>query len=492
MAVADHGGFDIVTECTFAALNAGLATTPFGKSSGALHQPLRIGPLVCDIVVNPGITALMPVLPVNHVTPLVDSTVTDATAFIEVSALDFGTGNPQPIAVQQIPMPVTLTVRTSLDVVGLGAGIFFNPPGAVPATVVGLSLDTTELFKAAIIQQLYVYTWFIGGPAAVENLDKSLVPYLRDAIRDAELAALEFFPGFFVLALQRLVPGGPLFTAGAPAPTALAIDLTPTAIRLLITLAGTAGTPALITRSALRPGDVSSILVSNKCLLRDCVRSRVATAFGIPLAAFSATNPWFVPGPVSAAPPGLRAGITMMISNLQIGIDEMGFLQVHFDFTVPAGFATSIDGTFMQQLLPTARTVGGRSPITSFAFATSAPLATIPKPVVSTHISHPWWFYLGLGILFTPLSPALQALQDAINGAINSPDPAAAPLAKAFGGSSTAIRVPTTVLSVLVPGGSIPIVTAGALSVFQPTAVAVPLPGVTPLFRDHDLVINIT
>jgi hypothetical protein len=216
---------------------------------------------------------------------------------------------------QTIPLPTTLTVRHSVETNGLAASLNFNPFDTGAGRLLSSSVDTSAVGSAPIVLALLVYAWFIGGDAWVRQVADALIPAIQQAMVAAALAGLEKFtrhedaglvdPILYLLRLPQLpLPGAPSFTAGAPPPSWLDVDVTSTTIRMLVTLgSGTRGNARRITRSSLAAGgsaglgDVGVMIVSNTCLLRDMVRSRIAAAFGIPPGAFSSAGPCFVPGP---------------------------------------------------------------------------------------------------------------------------------------------------------------------------------------------------
>ncbi len=491
MGTADHGGYDIIAEYPIAVLSAGLARNPY-KPANPGFQPLRLGVLVCNAITTPTVTAVAGVTPANPLQPELTATVTDATAMVEVTGFDTGGGAVQPLATTQtIPVPYTMTIRTSVDVGGFGVALDFIPHAGYPI-VSASTIDTSAAGSAPIIGAMLLYVWFVAGSAAVQQVADSLEPAIEQAILTAVLASLGSGPTLFPLGLSRVPGTGTMFTAGAPGPTRLDVAVTSTTIRLLVPLmSGTPGNAATISRSSLAPGDLGVIIVSNMCLLRDFVRSRIASAFGLPLSGFSATNACFMAGPASSTLAGLPAGF--MMSNLQAGIDETGMLQVFFEWSAPVGPGVTQVGTFTQTLFPSVSITGGVIPLTRIGFAASAPLAPAMPPVVTFSTKREWWVYLLYGIFFTPASPALQAIQDAINDAIaGGRTPVTAPLVKAFAGSGGALRDPTRDVTSLPPGVTEPPISGGTASIFQGDAIFRAIATTSARYRDHDLVVHLT
>jgi hypothetical protein len=472
MGIADHGRYNVVFEYPIAAISAALTATP-PRSTPILSTPVRIGPLVCEAHLAPLPTAIAGVAQASFNRRELDLTVTDPGFTLVVNAIDTGAGNPIAITPQSIAIPTSYTLRDTLEALGFGAGVLVAPDGAGHPGVGTFTVDMTAVYTSPVIQALLVYAWFVGGPQAVEQFNASLPGTIEQALRDLQLQTLAAVTPFL---LSR-----PIFITAGPAPVSpFDVDVTPTTIRLLVTLGGTPGNPTAITRSSLRapaPGvtpDVAVLIVSNACLLRDIVRPRIAAAFGIPLAAFSSASPCALTGPVPSTLAGLPGGF--MISNLQAGIDEMGFLAARFDFSVPFDPTGTLVGTFTQQLLASIT----MAPVTVIRFVTATPLATAPPPTLTTRIVRPWWVYL-FGPLFAPSSAGLQALSDAINSALAG-GPLGGTLSAAFGGAAVTIVLPT---------GGAPPFTTGRLSLFQGDAIFAVVAGQsTSAFRNHDLIIN--
>lgn len=462
MSLADHGGFDLVVELSFAAMASAInSTLPAFPPSQIQAQGFNGSITPKTTVVSASVSASQDLTTVLSL----DGTVLTVDSFTIAGVNQ----TPQPW-MRQITLTGSVAITDRLEVRGTSLVVDLSPQPILNQPTVVSSIDQNSVLAAPLVsfQLADIYRVFgeVGYQAAVQQIMGQLNSAIEGAVRRA-VGAL----GVVTLA------------AGPPAATGLELSPTLASLRLLYTLRGSRGNPSAITRSQLlfssltgAPVDAAAIVLSNACFLRDFIRPAIASTLGIPESMFGSDHPcqFTGPSPISiAAPDGIEG---VLCDYLWAGIDGGGVLKILFGIT-----ATGPGGTFTIDCrinAGLALSVGASGSSITF---TATPLLPVS---VASDIAIAAWVYVVAALTGGSVLVVTLALIDAFAGfALNLP------VAAAIGGALTAITVSTPL------PGRFPALVVRSSSFAQPDAearllfwgpLAVPDP-----FLAEDLIFNL-
>ena len=459
MSISDSGGFDVVLNVT-AATVSGLVRASMAPLSTAFPVPTNpylrgsgsITATIASVAFAPGnlITVSISLAGSNIVATEINR---PGTGWLPVSNL-MGT----------IQIGGTVTVTDSVAAVGMSVVTAGRPA----VTVV---LDDAFL-KSPVVDGILIPIHELGGEAAYFAARQILFEFVSTTITSAIGARLATL-GPIVLARTPVLPGP------CPPPfSALAVSTTATSLRLLLTITGSPGNPALIARDWLAlqpltglPLDAAYLVFSNRMLLQDLLRCTLITA-GFPATGFLPSEPCFF---VGTAPITLAGVGPLAVGVLAAGIDEAGLLRLNFTFSVSDPFgAVTVTGSVSQgfALVPSPPSL--------------APTITISPsgpPTLTTQVNVAGWvyvasFFTGGATLVTVLAAA-DLIVDALTSGI---------LSSAIAG----FMPPVITVPISLPAGAPP-VAIRTITTLQSDApqrfmfgTVIPSP-----FRDHDVIINL-
>ncbi len=378
MGVQDHGGFDVViaidiaklSDLVRAAVNRPATTQTFHVNGWG------------DLSVGGSVQlASITLAPDGSVTTTVTATTTLSWPRYPPTGgriFDAGSGT--------FSVSVSVTGRPS------GSGTQLQIDFPTDAAQVTIPSGTLEQFPAI---QAYLAALRIFGTQTVENARRELYRGTEDSLENA-----------LNLLLPNTVRLGRL---PRPPVTDVRTSASGTELRFLMTLGGSPGNPAAITRSRIQrgtPGDLAAVIVSNSCLLRDVVRPVVRAGFGLSNSGFISSHPclWLGSAPFGA---GSTLGITPNITSVRAGVDAAGMLQifVSLDGTHPTG-AFGFTGSF---------TLGAGGSVAPSGSDRRLSLTVSASAATSLDIWVAWWVYVG-GVFVSPLLTLAIALTDAFAG----------------------------------------------------------------------------
>ena len=383
MGVPDHGGFDLVIALDVAKLDAlirPVVNQPIGEQTSNVPNwgTLRVRP----VVQLAGIT-----LAPNGAITL---TITTAGTTLQWPAGRVGGVQIFPAGSAELNVTVSVTGRPE------GVGTELRVAFASDAAQVTIAPGTLEAIPA--IQGILAAVDIVGSAQDVENTRTAIYRAVTDGLENG---------------LNVLIPSTVrLGRLPRPPVTAVETAASGTELRFLMTIGGTRGNPAAITRSRINrtgaPGDLAAVIVNNDCLLRDIIRPALRAGFGLTNAGFVSGHPCFWAGSVSF-PAAATFGITPRLRSVRAGIDAAGMLRVlvsldgehstgafGLEGSFDLGFGASVVQNGANRELRLTVSNGG-----SF--------------VRSIDIWVAWWVYVG-GIFVSPLLTLALALTDAFAG----------------------------------------------------------------------------
>lgn len=382
MGIPDHGGFDLVIALDVAKLDGlirPLVTVPIAEQSFAIP--------------NWGTLRLQPVVQLGSITLTPDGsvavTVTSSTTLSWPRLVSLGQ---QVFPAGQAQFGVTVTIAGRPTGVGNEMRLEFASDAA-QVTVTPGTLETIPQVQAYLAA-----VDIVGSAQDVENARVALYRSVTNAL-EAPLNAL--IPN--VVRLGRL-PRPPV--------TAVETAVSGSELRFLMTIGGTRGNPAAITRSRIQrvtpPGDLAAVIVNNDCLLRDIVRPALRAAFGLSAGGFVSGHPCFWAGTAPFAA-GTASGITPNLRTVRAGVDSAGLLRVlvSLDGTHSTG-AFGLEGSF---------DLGFGATIVQNGANRELRLTVLNGGTVvrSLDIWIAWWVYVA-GIVVSPTLALAIALTDAFAG----------------------------------------------------------------------------
>jgi hypothetical protein len=462
MAIADHGGFDILIDVSPSlitrTIGRGLALPPISQpfttpeASGTATVQLTAS----DVRLQPG--------------NIIVVELSLAGSRIEVTSAE---GFPTiPAALRTITLAGTVSIRDTLDASGLDAVIdtTANPGRGTPGITV--TLDRDALLSSPLVVLLVARAFVLGGEEAAARTRETLVSTTTALLETQLRGVLGSVPIRQTLLSfpANLAPG-----TGVPDTRPPIVLSSPTGtLRIGTTLGGAPGNMGLISRSNLGSGDGIAFIVSNACLLRDLVRPLLDRRFGLTASGtFLPSDPFLWTGRAPIAIPGVG---TAFMTNLSVFVDELQ--RVVLAFSVTASFAEGGISVHASLRVPAAIAVA------SGAGGLVATFTPAPAVVTSSRVDVEAWVYIAIAFGGGPLLVAALAAADAIaDGEI------AGPLATAVNGAISAITIP-----IPLPAG-VPTLRVTGTSLFQADAprrmlatfgFPMPAPG-----RDHDLVVRL-
>lgn len=355
--IADHGGFDLLLELGGDAL-AGLA-------AGAV-------PLV-PVTRNINLPALGVSGPATF-TPTVASVQPVAGPALNITldvALDWDANTPVgPVTIgEDSDAPIRATVTVNLGVNGLQ--LVANTAGGLNPVV------TVDLSEDAGVTVILAEVAATAGPAAAE----AALVALQQALANALVNALGAVPAVTV----------PLFTFPANlTPTSpatvppLVIGVARGALLIGVTLGGTPGALAAVTNDNLfeASGEAISMVISNRALLQDLVRSAVVAGFPLPAGGFIAGHPFFWTGSLAVVNTDLGP-----INLTSVRASTAGPNRVLLDMAVRGNLAegaVSVNARLRATATIGLAIVGGALTLT---------LTVAPIAVLNASADIAWWVY---------------------------------------------------------------------------------------------------
>lgn len=383
MGVPDHGGFDLVIAIDVVRLDALLRSV--------VNQP--IGEQTSNVQ-HWGTLRLRPVVQLAGITLAPDGALTMS---ITTSGTVLEWPRLQVAGVQIFPpgsarLDLTVRVAGRPEDVGTELRVAF----ASDAAQVTIAPGTLETIPA--IQGMLAAVALVGSAQDVEHTRAAIYRAVEDGLEN----------GLNLLIPDRVSLG----RLPRPPVTAVETAAAGTELRFLMTIGGTRGNPAAITRSridrAAAPGDIAAVVVNNDCLLRDIVRPALRAGFGLTNAGFASGHPCFWAGTV-AFPAAATFGITPQLRSVRAGVDAAGALRVLVSLdgehgTGAYGLQASFDLGFGATVVQNGANRELRLTVSNGG-----------SFVRSIDIWVAWWVYVG-GILVSPLLTVAIALTDAFAG----------------------------------------------------------------------------
>jgi hypothetical protein len=462
MTIADHGGFDIITDITPAlatrALRPRWTFTPVSVmfSTPELEGTATIQLSAPEVGFEPGEMLVV--------------RLSLSGSAVEVASV---TGFPMiPPALRNVTISGSIVLRDTVDASGRSVEVDMtdNPPRMTPDAAV--ELDRAAILRSPLVELVIAYARIQGGEEEAMRVRELLITRATTILHDELRNFLSRTP-----IRQQLLAFPVNFAPGTGVPdTQSPVSVnTPTAtLRVGAGLGSPLGRLTRITRSNLAGGDQLAVIIANACLIRDLVRAPVDRVLGLSSSgAFVADDPFVWTGNLNIPIPNA----TLSLTSMAVFIDETQRLVVTVSATASVlnGAAT----VFVSLRVPISFTV------TTNAGGLLVTLSPGPAAVLSSRVDVAWWVYAAVLFGGGPFLAAVLAIADAIaDGAIGGP--IAVEVDRAI---PDQIPVP-----IPLPAG-VPMLSVRGTSLFQADApqrtlmvgpITMPAAG-----RDHDLVVRL-
>ena len=382
MSLADNGGFDLVLEVDISAIDRTvrpLVNAPIPDQTFAISGwgTLRVHPVIAlsSLALRPdGAIAL-----------------TITTVGTTISWPDYRVAGTRIFAAGTASLSSTVSIAGTPEASGTALRLRFASDAA-QVTITPGSLETIPAISAYLASVRLLH-----GNAAMESERANLYREFEQGMENG---------------INNLLPG--TLGLGTLPVSSVQIATTATAVRALMTIGGTPGNPAAITRSNIRrnasgvPIDLAAVVLSNTSLLRDILKPGLRAAFALPSSGFvgNTVHPCMWSG-TKSFPAAATLGITPNITFLKAGV--VGG-QVRVDVNISGDHGTGAFG-----FTGSVRLGLGASVITTAGGGRAIRFSLTTSVVSSLDIHVAWWVYVG-GIFVSPLLTLAIALTDAFAG----------------------------------------------------------------------------